>query len=102
MNGTTDIHPEAVLESLLAKGGRLNRRANLVNMYEVCRKQYEAGSRDFSLPSIGRQAEAESIMKGHALYNAQSADYRTLIEAWAAYAGPPAPKPSKTLASHEY
>ncbi|MFM0633058.1 gamma-mobile-trio protein GmtX, partial [Paraburkholderia xenovorans] len=26
----------------------------------------------------------------------------TLIEAWAAYAGPPAPKPSKTLASHEY
>ncbi|MFM0632669.1 gamma-mobile-trio protein GmtX, partial [Paraburkholderia xenovorans] len=41
----------------------------------VCRKQYEAGSRDFSLPAIGRQAEAESIMKGRALYNAQSADY---------------------------
>ncbi|MFM0124203.1 gamma-mobile-trio protein GmtX [Paraburkholderia sp. RL18-101-BIB-B] len=90
------------MESLLAKGGRSNRRANLANMHEVCRKQYEAGSRDFSLPAIGRQAEAESIMKGRALYNAQSADYRTLIEAWAAYAGPPAPKPSKTLASHEY
>jgi hypothetical protein len=102
MNGKTDIHPDAVLESLLAKGGRSNRRANLANMHELCRKQHEAGSRDFSLPAIGRLAEAEGIMKGRALYNAQSADYKALIEAWAAYAGPPAPKPPKTLASHEY
>jgi hypothetical protein len=41
-------------------------------------------------------------MKGRALYNAQSADYKALIEAWAAYAGPPTPKPPTTLASHEY
>jgi hypothetical protein len=102
MNGVTDIHPDAVLESLLAKGGRSNRRANLTKMHELCRKQHEAGSRDFSLPAIGRLAEAEGIMKGRALYNAQSADYKALIEAWGAYAGPPAPKPPKTLASHEY
>ncbi|KWR90686.1 gamma-mobile-trio protein GmtX [Cupriavidus sp. IDO] len=102
MNGKTDIHPDAVLESLLAKGGRSNRRAGLAKMQELCRRQHETGSRDFSLPAIGRLAEAEGIMKGRALYNAQSADYRTLIEAWAAYAGPPAPKPPKTLASHEY
>lgn len=98
----TDIHPVAVLESLLAKGGRANRRANLAKMHELCLKQHEAGSRDFSLPSIGRLAEADGILKGRALYNAQSADYRTLIAAWATYAGPPMPKPSKTLASHEY
>ncbi|KVP39743.1 gamma-mobile-trio protein GmtX [Burkholderia ubonensis] len=102
MNGKTDIHPDAVLESLLAKGGRSNRRAGLAKLHEICRRQHETGSRDFSLPAIGRLAEAEGIMKGRVLYNAQSADYRTLIEAWAAYAGPPAPKPPKTLASHEY
>ncbi len=102
MNGVTEIHPDAVLESLLGKGGRSNRRANLAKMHELCRKQHEAGQRDFSLSAIGRQAEAEGIMKGRALYNAPSADYRALIEAWAAYAGPPAPKPRKTLASHEY
>ncbi|MCY1213740.1 hypothetical protein D9M68_365950 [compost metagenome] len=102
MNGKTDIHPDAVLESLLAKGGRSNRRAGLAKMQELCRRQHETGSRDFSLPAIGRLAEAEGIMKGRALYNAQSADYRALIEAWAAYAGPPAPKPPKTLASYEY
>jgi hypothetical protein len=98
----TSIHPNAVLESLLAKGGRSNRRANLAAMHELCRRHHEAGSRDFSLPAIGRLAEADGILKGRALYNAQSADYRALIEAWAAYAGPPAPKPPKTLASHEY
>lgn len=102
MNDKTDIHPSVVLEALLAKGGRSNRRANLGKMNEVCRKQHEAGSRDFSLSAIGRLAEAASIMKGRTLYNAQSADYRLLIEAWAAYAGPPSAKPSRTLASHEY
>ncbi|AQL37119.1 gamma-mobile-trio protein GmtX [Pseudomonas syringae] len=102
MNGRTEIHPDAVLEALLAKGGRSNRRANLAKMHELCRKQYEASSRDFSLPAIGRMAETGGILKGRALYNAQSADYRVLIEAWAAYAGPPVPKPAKMLASHEY
>ncbi len=102
MNGATNLHPDAVLASLLAKGGRSNRRENLANMHDLCRRQHEAGSRDFSLPAIGRLAEADGIMKGRALYNAQSADYRALIEAWAAYAGPPVPKPPKTLASHEY
>ena len=102
MNGKTEIHPNAVLEALLTKGGRSNRRANLAKLHELCRRQHGVGSRDFSLSAIGRLAEAEGIMKGRALYNAPSADYRTLIEAWAAYAGPPAPKPPKTLASHDY
>ena len=102
MNSMTDIHPDAVLKSLLAKGARSNRRDNLTRMHELCRKHHEVGSRDFSLPTIGRLAEAASIMKGRVLYNAPSDDYRTLIEAWATYVGPAAPKPLKTLASHEY
>ena len=102
MNGSTDIHPDAVLASLLGKAERSNRRNNLTRMHELCRKQHEAGSHDFSLSAIGRLAEAEGIMKGRALYNAQSADYKALIVAWGAYAGPPTPKAPKTLASHDY
>lgn len=102
MNRTTNIHPDAVLKSLLDKAERSNRRNNLTRMHELCRKHHEVGSRDFSLSAIGRLVEAEGIMKGRALYNAQSADYKALIEAWAAYVGPPAPKTPKTLASHDY
>lgn len=102
MSRTTDIHPDAVLESLLAKGGRSHRRANLAKVHDICRKEHGAGGRYFTLPMIGRLIECEGIMKGRALYNAQSADYRALIEAWGAFAGPPTPKPPKTLASHEY
>lgn len=102
MSGMSDIHPDKVLEFLLSKSERSNRRANLARMHELCRRLHAAGSRDFSLAAIGRLAEAEGIMKGRVLYNAQSADYKALIEAWAAYAGPAAPKQQKTLASHEY
>lgn len=102
MNMTTRIHPDAVLASLLAKGGRSQRQGNLKALHEVCRKQHENDSRDFSIPTIGRLCEAQGILKGRALYNRQSADYRSLMETWAAYAGPPAPKAPKTLASHEY
>ncbi len=102
MSVKTEIHPQAVLESLLSKGTRAQRQRNLMAVNEICRKQHESGLRDFSIPAIGRICEAEGVLKGRALYNAQSEDYRTLINAWTAYSGPPTPKPPKTLASHEY
>lgn len=102
MSDTKNIHPDAVLATLLNKKARSNRRANLAKMHELCLKHHATGSRDFSLPTIGRLAEAVGILKGRALYNAPSVDYRVLIESWAAYAGPAEPKPPKTLASHEY
>ena len=41
-------------------------------------------SKDFSISALGRVCEAEGVMKGRALYNAASADYVRLIEAWSA------------------
>lgn len=103
MNTVTNIHPDNVLETLLAKGGRSQRTSHLKKLHDICGRQYE-GRRDFSLPAIGRACEAEGILKARVLYNASSSDYRTLIEAWAAYAGPVPKRPAerRVLASHDY
>ncbi|MBP0623403.1 gamma-mobile-trio protein GmtX [Cupriavidus consociatus] len=102
MMTTTAIHPDAVLESLLAKGGRSQRQRNLKAVHGICHRQHQVGVRDFSTAGIGKLCEAAGVLKGRALYNAQSADYRTLIEAWAAYAGPAMPQATQAPASHAY
>ena len=102
MNDMTIDHPNVVLDKLLAKGGRSHRRAKLTAMHETCRRHHESGSCDFSLPTIGRLAEADGILKGRVLYNVQSADYRVLVSAWATFVERPAPQASKPLAGHEY
>lgn len=86
-----EIHPDAVLEALLAKGGRSQRIGNLRKVHDICRRQH-AGAKDFSIPSIGRVCEAEGVLKGRALYNAASADYVNLISAWAAFQGTDKPR----------
>jgi len=106
MSTASKNHPDDVLDSLLAKGPNSNKRIHLLQMHELCRKRYQSGSRDFLLRAIGRLAEAEGIfLAGRILYNTPSADYRALIEAWAAYAGPPtprSPKAHKQPPTHEW
>lgn len=102
MTAAANLHPDALLESLLAKGARAQKQRNLKAVHEICRSVHDAGPRDFSISAIGKLCEAEGLLRGRALYNAQSADYRELIEAWAVYAGPSPPKPHKMLASHEF
>ncbi len=104
MTSTTSIHPDTVLEALLAKGGRSQRTDNLRKLHDICRRQHGL-SKDFSIAAIGRICEVESVMKGRALYNAASADYVSLMRAWAAYSGPTVPKAPpapKSLASQEF
>lgn len=102
MSSTTEVHPEAVLAALLAKESRAPVPHTLQRINEICRTRYEAGSKDFSIPTIGRLCEQEGLFKGRILYNASSRDYVSLINAWAAYAGPPVAPPPKTLASNQF
>ena len=105
MSTVSKDHPDAVLDSLLAKGGRSDKLARLSQVHEICRKQHQSGSRDFSLPTIGRLAQEQNIITGRALNNAPSANYRALIQAWADYAGPSVPKSQKAQkqpATYEY
>lgn len=95
-------HPDAVLQEFLAKKPRPQKVKNLQAIHELCRAEFEAGSRDFSVSTIGKLCEQQGLLKARGLYNAPLADYRALIEAWASHAGPAAPKPVKKLVTEDY
>lgn len=100
----SEIHPDAVLEALLAKGGRSQRIGNLQKVHEICRRLH-AGTKDLSIASVGRVCEAEGVLKGRVLYNATSGDYVILISAWAGFLGMDNPKrqaPPQSPVSHEF
>lgn len=99
---STTLHPDAVLATLLTKALRTRRQRTLRAVHEICRRQHQAGKRDFSLATIGKFCEADRILNHRSIYNDGSMDYRSLTETWAAYAGPPSPPSPKELASAEY
>lgn len=87
MSKNNALNPNDVLDALRATSTRRQKVSNLELLHELCAAQ-QAGSRDFSLPTIGRLWEAAGGIKARALYNAASADYRTLIAAWEKHSGP--------------
>lgn len=102
MSSITNIHPDAMMEILLARPHRSNVRCTLLALHDLCRKHYGAGLKDFSIACIGRKADEAGLLGYRSLYNRTSQVYRDLIQAWAAYSGPPVISRPKTLASHEY
>ena len=87
----TDIHPDAVLTAMLAAGGHSTKLKNLKLVHEACRRQNERNSRDFSFKTIGKFTEEQGGISWRSIYN--TPDYKKLIEAWQAYAGPAEPHP---------
>lgn len=92
------IHPDEVFESLKIASKRSQKIRNLETLHALCSGQFQ-GSKDYSLPVIGKLWEATGGIMARALYNAASEDYRTLISAWEKYAGPHKPAASPTVDS---
>lgn len=86
----TDVHPNDVLETLLAKNPRSDKAAKLRQLHSICADHHAQSHavRDFSLASVGRLCKSQSLFKTErTLYNAGSEDYCTLINAWATFSG---------------
>jgi hypothetical protein len=85
------IHPDDVLKAL-KEGARPQKQRNFDVIHEVCAELHRLGSRDFSLATVGRISEQRRGVARSTLYNKASSDFRTLIQAWAVYAGEVKPK----------
>ena len=80
------MHPDELIEQL--KKTALPRKQKTLDLiYDVCREQYERGSRDFSVATIARIAEARGGPGKGAIHNKTGDDYKGLIKAWAEHTG---------------
>lgn len=91
MHQKTNVHPDEVLEAILTVSVHPAKKRNLGLIHQICSDRTKVGNKDFSLKSIGEVIELKGGLKAKSLWNAQSADYRKLIEAWQAYVGPMEP-----------
>ena len=83
------VDPQAVFSVLVGRKGRADRHTTLDAIHAACGEIVASGSAVPSLTTMARELEARGILKGRALYNAQSRDYRALVSAWVLAAGLP-------------
>lgn len=79
------MKPEDLLNALLSKKPKEQKRRNLIALNEICLHQVEARRGDasaLSMAEIGRICEARGVFQARTLYNKPSEDYRALIRAW--------------------
>ncbi|OYV91357.1 MAG: alpha/beta hydrolase [Acidiphilium sp. 37-60-79] len=80
------MRPDVLLDQL-KKTATPRKQRTLDVIYEVCREQYERGSKDFSVATIARIAADRGGPSKGAIHNATGDDYKGLIKAWAEYTG---------------
>ena len=80
------MHPDDLLDQL-KKTATPRKQKTLDLIHEVCREQYERGSKDFSVATIARIAADRGGPSKGAIHNATGDDYKGLIKAWADHTG---------------
>lgn len=89
MNGSkSPIHPDKVLEALLANTSNQQRSETLKRLHELCRAQ-ASSAKDFSRATMSKFCTSSGAFNGRILYNPASAPLVKLIEAWELYCGSP-------------
>lgn len=78
------MHPDLVFEALLATTSNPRRAKNLRALHGICTTQ-AATTRDFSLATLRKIADAQSAFNGRILYNKSSRPLVDLIRSWKAY-----------------
>lgn len=76
--------PNDVLEAL--KGdATIRTKRSLDILHKICHEQYERGSLDYSVATIGRLSAVEGGPATQSIRNKEGARYRELLAAWAAF-----------------
>jgi hypothetical protein len=80
------MHPDDLLDQLKTTATP-RKQKTLDLIHEVCREQYERGSKDFSVATIASIAADRGGPSKGAIHNVTGDDYKGLIKAWAQHTG---------------
>ncbi len=70
----------------LSENASTRKKRSLEIIHNVCKEQYERGSKDFSIPTLGRLSSEEKGPTIQTIRNKAGEDYRALMHCWAEYA----------------
>ncbi|HDR7623655.1 TPA: hypothetical protein QCX73_003311 [Bacillus mycoides] len=79
------IDPAELVAQLL-KNASTRKKRSLEIIHNICKEQYERGSKDFSIPTIGRLSIGAKGPSIQTIRNKEGADYRAVMQCWADYA----------------
>lgn len=79
-----NINPDELIIQLI-ENVSIRKRRSLEKLHTICRKQYERGSKDFSVATIARISEEHDGPSEQTIRNKAGSVYRALLKAWADY-----------------
>lgn len=80
----TNINPNELIKQLTDKAST-RKKNSLEKIHNICREQYERGSKDFSIPTIAKISVEYGGVSEQTIRNKGGSDYRALLKAWADY-----------------
>lgn len=87
-----NIHPDEFVAQL-SENTSTRKKRSLEIIHNICKEQYERGSKDFSIPTVVRLLSEVKGVSEQTIRNKEGADYRALMQCWASYADGVTKKP---------
>jgi hypothetical protein len=79
-----NINPDEFIIQLM-ENASTRKKHSFETLHNICREQYERGSKDFSVATIARISAEHDGPSEQTIRNNAGSDYRALLKAWADY-----------------
>ena len=79
-----NINPEELIAQL-TENASTRKKQSLEIIHNICKEQYERGSKDFSVATIAKISSQYGGPSEQTIRNSTGSDYRTLLKTWADY-----------------
>lgn len=95
----SNINPDEFLDQL-SENASTRKKRSLSILHNICKDQYDRGSKDFSILTVSRLSVAVDGPSEQTIRNKDGSDYRALLSCWAHYSDGSTKKTNKKQESN--